>query len=73
MLTDGVVKNWKNNKTSPAAELSKVLTGASSADSAALQEALDKSLKKRSKRARNQMTDDDLTVVIVKLNQKEND
>jgi sigma-B regulation protein RsbU (phosphoserine phosphatase) len=70
MLTDGIVKNWKNDKTSPAAELSKVLTGASGADSAALQEALDKSLKKRSKRARKQKTDDDLTVVIVKLNQK---
>jgi serine phosphatase RsbU (regulator of sigma subunit)/MFS family permease len=73
MLTDGIVKNWKNDKTGPAAELSKVLTDARGADSAALQEALDKNIKEGSKRARKQMTDDDLTVVIVKLNQKEND
>jgi serine phosphatase RsbU (regulator of sigma subunit) len=73
MLTDGIVKNWKNDKTGPAAELSKVLTDARGADSAALQEALDKNVKESSKRARKQMTDDDLTVVIVKLNQKEND
>ncbi|MGH9755833.1 MAG: PP2C family protein-serine/threonine phosphatase [Blastocatellia bacterium] len=67
MLTDGIVKNWKNDKTGPAAELSKILTSARDADSAALQEALDKSLKERSRRARKQKTDDDLTVVIVKL------
>ena len=42
-------------------------------DSDALQEALDTNIKERSKRAKKQMTDDDLTVVIVKLNQKEND
>jgi len=71
MLTDGIVKNWKNNKTSPAAELSKILTNAHCADSAALQESLDKNIKERSKRARKQMTDDDLTVVIVKLNKDE--
>jgi hypothetical protein len=35
--------------------------------------ALDKNVKEGSKRARKQMVDDDLTVVIVKLNQKEND
>jgi sigma-B regulation protein RsbU (phosphoserine phosphatase) len=70
MLTDGIVKNWKNDKTGPAAELSKVLTGARGDDSAALQEALDKSVKECSKRARKRETDDDLTVVIVKLNQK---
>jgi serine phosphatase RsbU (regulator of sigma subunit) len=73
MLTDGIVKNWKNDKTGPAAELSKVLTDARGADSAALQVALDKNVKEGSKRARKQMADDDLTVVIVKLNQKEND
>jgi serine phosphatase RsbU (regulator of sigma subunit) len=73
MLTDGIVKNWKNDKTGPAAELSKVLTDARGADSAALQVALDKNVKEGSKRARKQMVDDDLTVVIVKLNQKEND
>jgi serine phosphatase RsbU (regulator of sigma subunit) len=73
MLTDGIVKNWKNDKTGPAAELSKVLTDARGADSAALQEALEKNVKEGSKRARKQMVDDDLTVVIVKLNQKEND
>jgi serine phosphatase RsbU (regulator of sigma subunit) len=71
MLTDGIVKSWKNNKTNPAAELSKVLTNARGADSAALQESLDKSIKERSKRDRKQMTDDDLTVVIVKLNKDE--
>jgi len=67
MLTDGIVKNWKNGQTGPAAELSKILTDATGADSAALQEALDKNIKERSKRARKQMIDDDLTVVIVKL------
>jgi serine phosphatase RsbU (regulator of sigma subunit)/MFS family permease len=67
MLTDGIVKNWKNSKTGPADELSKVLTDARGADSAALQEALDKNIKGRSKRARKQKADDDLTVVIVKL------
>jgi serine phosphatase RsbU (regulator of sigma subunit) len=70
MFTDGIVKNWKYSKTSPAAELSKVLTNPRCADSAALQEALDKNIKEGSKRARKQMTDDDLTAVIVKLNQK---
>jgi serine phosphatase RsbU (regulator of sigma subunit) len=70
MLTDGIVKNWKNNKTNPGAELSKILISARNNDSTALQEALDKSVKKCSKRARKQATDDDLTVVIVKLNQK---
>ena len=67
MLTDGIVKNWKHDQTGPAAELSKVLTDAHGADSAALQEALDKNIKERSKRARKQKLDDDLTVVIVKL------
>jgi hypothetical protein len=68
MLTDGIVKSWNNSKTNPGAELSKVLTNARH-DSGALQEALDKSVKLCSKRARKQETDDDLTVVIVKLNQ----
>src|SRR5262245_15226199 len=68
MLTDGIVKNWENNKTSPGAELSKVLLNAHRTDSTALQAALDKSVKDVSKRARKQETDDDLTVVIVKLN-----
>jgi serine phosphatase RsbU (regulator of sigma subunit) len=67
ILTDGIVKNWKSDKTSPDAELSKVLIEARGPDSAALQEALDKNIKERSKRAKKQMTDDDLTVVIVKL------
>jgi serine phosphatase RsbU (regulator of sigma subunit) len=70
MLTDGIVKNWKKDKTGPAAELSRVLTDARGADSAALQEALDKRVKECSKRARKRETDDDLTVVIVKLNQQ---
>jgi len=68
MLTDGIVKNWENNKTSTDAELSKVLLNARRNDPTALQEALDKSVKECSKRARKQETDDDLTVVIVKLN-----
>ena len=67
MLTDGIVKNWKHDQTGPAAELSKVLTDAHGADSAALQEALDKNIKGRSKRARKLKTEDDLTLVIVKL------
>jgi serine phosphatase RsbU (regulator of sigma subunit) len=69
MLTDGIVKNWKNNKTNPGAELSKVLTNTQASESGALQEALDRSVNECSKRARKQKTDDDLTVVIVKLNQ----
>ena len=67
LLTDGIVKNWKSNKTSPGAELSKVLINARRKDSGALQEALDKSVKECSKRARKQELDDDLTVVIIKL------
>jgi serine phosphatase RsbU (regulator of sigma subunit) len=67
MLTDGIVKNWKHDQTGPAAGLSKVLTDAHGDDSAALQEALDKNIKGRSKRARKRKTEDDLTVVIVKL------
>ncbi|HKC84588.1 MAG TPA: hypothetical protein VKG02_01360, partial [Blastocatellia bacterium] len=67
MLTDGIVKNWKHDQTGPAAELSKVLTDAQGDDSAALQEALDKNIKGRSKRARKLRAEDDLTVVIVKL------
>src|SRR5262249_20449483 len=70
MITDGIVKNWKNNKTTPDAELSKLLVNAARKNSGSLQEALDKSVKECSKRARKQETDDDLTVVIVKLNQK---
>ncbi len=68
MLTDGIVKSWKSNNSSPGAELSKVLVKAQGADPTALQEALSKSVKECSKRARKQSTDDDLTVVIVKLN-----
>jgi serine phosphatase RsbU (regulator of sigma subunit) len=68
MLTDGIIKNWKNNHTTPDAELSKVLNNAGG-DSAALQMALDKIIQASSKRARKQMTDDDLTAVIVKVNQ----
>lgn len=71
MLTDGIAKNWKNNKTDPGAELSKVLINARLVDSGALQEALDKIVKECSKRARKQAADDDLTVVIVKLNKGE--
>ncbi|MGH9767502.1 MAG: PP2C family protein-serine/threonine phosphatase [Blastocatellia bacterium] len=67
LLTDGIVKSWKNSKTSPGAELSKVLINARRKDADALQEALDKSVKECSKRARKQEVDDDLTVVIVKL------
>ncbi|HEY6401267.1 MAG TPA: SpoIIE family protein phosphatase, partial [Blastocatellia bacterium] len=69
MLTDGIIKNWKNSNTSPDTELSNVLSAAGGPDSAALQVALDKSIQASSKRARKQMTDDDLTAVIVKLNQ----
>ncbi|MCG3160721.1 MAG: hypothetical protein JMDDDDMK_01796 [Acidobacteria bacterium] len=72
LLTDGIVRNWKNNKTTPGAELSKVLANARQKDSNALQEALNKSVNECSKRARKQELDDDLTVVIVKLNQTEN-
>jgi serine phosphatase RsbU (regulator of sigma subunit)/MFS family permease len=67
MLTDGIIKNWKNSNTSPDTELSNVLSAAGGPDSAALQVALDKSIQASSKRARKQMTDDDLTAVIVKL------
>ncbi|HEY8461970.1 MAG TPA: SpoIIE family protein phosphatase [Blastocatellia bacterium] len=67
MLTDGIIKSWKNNNASPDIELSKVLNDAG-ADSAALQAALDKNVKESSKRARKQMRGDDLTAVIVKLN-----
>jgi serine phosphatase RsbU (regulator of sigma subunit) len=67
MFTDGIVKNWKNDQTGPAAELTKVLSDARDADSPALQVALDKNVKGRSKRARKKTTDDDLTIVIVRL------
>jgi serine phosphatase RsbU (regulator of sigma subunit) len=70
MLTDGIIKNWKNNKTSPDAELSRILNNAGGADSAALQSVLDKNIEAGSKRARKQMAEDDLTAVIIKLNQK---
>jgi serine/threonine protein phosphatase PrpC len=49
--------------------LAKVLSGARKNDSDGLQEALTKSVNECSKRARKQGLDDDLTVVIVKLNQ----
>ena len=71
LLTDGIVRNWKNNKTSPGAELAKVLSNARQKDSGALQEALNKSVKECSKRARKQELDDDLTVVVVKLTASE--
>ncbi|MGE0129851.1 MAG: PP2C family protein-serine/threonine phosphatase [Blastocatellales bacterium] len=67
LLTDGIIRNWKNNKTSPGAELSKVLINARRKDSDALQEALNKSVSECSKRARKQELDDDLTVVIINL------
>jgi serine phosphatase RsbU (regulator of sigma subunit) len=68
MLTDGILKNWENDKTNPGAELSKLLIYARRNDGASLQEALDKSVKECSKRARKRAMDDDLTMVIVKLN-----
>jgi serine phosphatase RsbU (regulator of sigma subunit) len=70
LLTDGIIKNWKSNNTTPDAELSKVLNNLGGAGSPTLQAALDKSIQAGSKRARKHMTDDDLTAVIVKLNQK---
>jgi serine phosphatase RsbU (regulator of sigma subunit) len=69
LLTDGIVRDWNRNKSSPDAELAKVLSGARKNDSDGLQEALTKSVNECSKRARKQGLDDDLTVVIVKLNQ----
>jgi serine phosphatase RsbU (regulator of sigma subunit) len=71
LLTDGIVRDWNRNKTSPDTELAKVLTGAGRNDSNGLQEALTKSVNECSKRARKQGLDDDLTVVIVKLNPNE--
>lgn len=68
MLTDGIIKNWKNNKNNPGAELSKVLINARQKGSDALQEALNKSVNECSRRARKQGLDDDLTAVIIKLN-----
>jgi serine/threonine protein phosphatase PrpC len=64
------------NKTSPDAELAKVLINARNNDSDGLQEALTKSVNECFKRARKQGLDDDLTAVIVKLTpngEKENE
>ncbi len=71
LLTDGILKNWKNNKSSAGAELSKVLINARRKDPDALQEALSKSVNECSKRARKREVDDDLTVVLIKLNPDE--
>jgi serine/threonine protein phosphatase PrpC len=71
LLTDGILKNWANSKTSAGAELTKVLTSirraGSDAQQGALQGALDKSVAECSKRARKQELDDDLTVVLIKV------
>lgn len=67
LFTDGIVKDWVKNKTSPEVEFAKVLVSNRSKDRDGLQEALTKSINECSKRARRQGLDDDLTAVIVKL------
>lgn len=69
LLTDGIIKNWTNSKTSTEAELAKVLQNARRVGPNALQGALDKSVDECSKRARKQELDDDLTAVIIRLAQ----
>jgi serine phosphatase RsbU (regulator of sigma subunit) len=71
LLTDGIVRDWTRNKTSPDSELAKVLINARDNSSDGLQEALTKSVNECFKRARRQGLDDDLTVVIVKLTPNE--
>jgi serine phosphatase RsbU (regulator of sigma subunit) len=71
LLTDGIIRDWVKNKTSPDAELAKVLINARNNNSDGLQEALTKSVTECFKRARKQGLDDDLTAVIVKLTPNE--
>jgi serine phosphatase RsbU (regulator of sigma subunit) len=71
LLTDGIIRDWMKNKTSPDAELRKVLINARNNNSDGLQEALTKSVNECFKRARKQGLDDDLTVVIIKLTPNE--
>lgn len=71
IYTDGLAKNLQHAKNTPEAELSKVLKAAGEKDVDELQHALTDSIKKCSQRARKQGVEDDLTAVIVRIDQIE--
>ncbi|HQR33985.1 MAG TPA: SpoIIE family protein phosphatase [Blastocatellia bacterium] len=71
LYTDGLAKNLQLAKKTPEAELSKVLKSSGQKHVDELQRALTDSIKKCSQRARKQGVEDDLTAVIVRVDQIE--
>ncbi len=67
LFTDGLDKDWQQNKSNPEREFASVLSAASGKSSDQLQQTLNESVSACAKRARKQGMEDDLTAVIVRL------
>lgn len=68
-FTDGISKNWDYSKSSAREEFARILAAAREDDSLGLQEKLDASIDECAKRSRNLGGGDDLTALIVRLDE----
>ncbi len=68
-FTDGISKNWDYSKSSAREEFARILAAAREDDSRGLQEKLDSSIDECAKRSRNFGGGDDLTALIVRLDE----
>ncbi|MBL8171083.1 MAG: SpoIIE family protein phosphatase [Acidobacteria bacterium] len=66
-FTDGVAQDWEANRTSADKELGKVIRSSDAQSAEKLQQELTKTLSDCVKRSRKQTTGDDLTAVIIRL------
>jgi serine phosphatase RsbU (regulator of sigma subunit) len=71
LFTDGLAKDWQQNKGTPEREFASVLKEASGKSSDELQQKLTDKVSACAKRARKQGLEDDLTAVIVRLDNNE--
>jgi len=69
LFTDGIAKTWAEDKRSPESELAKVLAEGRPGSTHHLQEALMKTVNDGLKRARKHGLEDDLTAVVVRVEQ----
>jgi serine phosphatase RsbU (regulator of sigma subunit) len=73
LFTDGIVRTWADNGSSPDAEFTKVLDLSRNGDTEKLRENLEKVVNDSSKRAKKRGLKDDLTAVIVRLERTDAD
>jgi len=67
LFTDGLAKDWQQNKAGPEGEFGNVLKAAAGKSTDVLRQKLTDSVSACAKRARKQGVEDDLTAVIVRL------